>query len=118
VVKSSHEINNGSLNKMGFIKVNNIRVSKDEDFVGPFARSSRNAGLDDEAGPSVVAVEDYSMDAPVSYEPPVDHGIPMSQFERLMINHMDTMASMGETLVRLYHLVVVFELLFSIILLC
>jgi len=49
VVKPSQEINNGSLNKMGFIKVNNMWVSKDDDFVGPFAGSSRNAGFDDEA---------------------------------------------------------------------
>jgi len=32
------------------------------------------------------------MHALVSYEPPVDHGIPMSQFEKLMINRIDTMA--------------------------
>jgi len=35
VVKPSHEINNGSLSKMGFIKVDNKWVSKEEEQVGP-----------------------------------------------------------------------------------
>lgn len=29
----------------------------------------------------------------VGYKPPIDRGIPMSQFERLMINCMDNMAN-------------------------
>jgi len=42
VLKSSHEINNGSLNKMGFIKIDNKWVSKEEDFGGPSAGTRRN----------------------------------------------------------------------------
>jgi len=45
MVKPSHEINNGSLNKMGFIKVNNMWVSNDENSIGPSVGPSRNAGL-------------------------------------------------------------------------
>jgi len=29
----------------------------------------------------------------MSYESPIDHGIPMSQFERLITNRLDNMAS-------------------------
>ena len=78
---------------MGFIKVNNMWVKHDADFVGPSAGSSRNEGFDDEVGPSVDAAEDYTMHALVSYEPPIDHGIPLSQFEILMINHMENTTS-------------------------
>ena len=49
--------------------------------------------VNDETGPSVKITEDYVMHALAIYEPLVDYGIPMSQFERLMINRMDTMAS-------------------------
>jgi len=35
--------------------------------------------------------DDYNMKALLAYELPVDRDIPMSQFEKLMINHMDTM---------------------------
>ena len=33
------------------------------------------------------------MDALVNCEPPIDRGLPMLPFERLMINHLDNMAS-------------------------
>ncbi|KAL9276982.1 hypothetical protein ACSQ67_025468 [Phaseolus vulgaris] len=35
----------------------------------------------------------YVMHTLVSYEPPIDRGIPVSPFERLMINHLDNMVS-------------------------
>jgi len=78
VVNRSHEINNSSLNKMGFIKLDNMWVSKEEVFVGPFARSSKNTSFDDEIGPSAGAAEGYSMRALVSFDPHADYGIPMS----------------------------------------
>ena len=46
-----------------------------------------------EAGPSVGNANEYVMHALVGYEPPIDHGIPMSSFERLMINRLDNMVS-------------------------
>jgi len=45
------------------------------------------------AGPSVGNAYEYVMHALVGYEPPIDRGIPMSPFERLMINRLDNMAS-------------------------
>jgi len=76
---------------MGFIKVNSTWVSKKEDFVGPSVGPSRNVRIGDDVGPSVNVKEDYTMHVLVSYEPLVDHGIPISPFERQMINRMDTM---------------------------
>ena len=76
VVKPSHEINNGSLVKMGFVKANGSSVSKDDNFVGVVV------------GPSDYVNDDCNMQALVAFEPHVDHGVPMSQFESLMINLM------------------------------
>jgi len=49
VVKPSHKINNGSLSKMRFIKVENKWVSKEEEQVGPSPRSNKNIGVGDKA---------------------------------------------------------------------
>jgi len=114
VVKPSYEINNESLSKMEFIKVNNKWVSKEEKQVYLYLRSNRDisdqaepnvgdqveqgvggqdSGANDEVGPSAGVVEDYVINALVGYELPIDHGIPMSQFERLMISRLGNIAS-------------------------
>jgi len=93
VLKSSHEVNNGSLIKMRFLKVNDYWVNKEDDSDGASARSSATAGPSVSVGPSTRIDEFYNMQALVAYESLVDHGIPMSRFERLMINRMDTMAN-------------------------
>ena len=53
MVKRSHKINNGSLKKMGFIKVYNKWVSKEEDPAGPSVGSSRNIGVGDQTRQNV-----------------------------------------------------------------
>ena len=114
MVKPSYEINNESLSKMEFIKVNNKWVSKEEKQVYLYLRSNRDisdqaepnvgdqveqgvggqdSGANDEVGPSAGVVEDYVINALVGYELPIDHGIPMSQFERLMISRLGNIAS-------------------------
>ena len=67
--------------------------SKENDSVGTSVGPSEIVGPGDGIGPSVCVDGDYNIKALVANEPPVDHGIPMSQFEKLMINHMDTMTS-------------------------
>jgi len=49
------------------------------------------------SSPSVCAHEDYNIQELVAYEPLVNHGIPMSEFDRLMINYVDTMTSDKKT---------------------
>ena len=85
VVKPSHKINNGSLNKMMFIKVDNKWVSKEEEQAGPSLGSNRkindqvepdvgdqveqgvgnqtgqDTSANDEDGPSVGVAEDYAI---------------------------------------------------------
>jgi len=47
--------------------------------VGEVNGTSQSVGNDDE----------YAMHSFMGYEPPIDCGIPMSQFERLMINRLE-----------------------------
>ena len=95
LVKSTQELNNGSLNKMGFTKVGGKWISKDGD---PGASSSVAADLEQE--------EPADMD--VQHEdPPEDHQDvgpsvgagnqeermqTMSPFERLIVNRLDSFA--------------------------
>jgi len=60
VVKPSHEIKNGSINKMGFIKVHNTWINKEEDSTGTSVGPSGNAETDDGVGPNAYAEEDYT----------------------------------------------------------
>jgi len=109
---------------MGFIKIGDKWVSKEEEQVGPSREdqiginNGQQAKLNVEnqsehehveqgienptkqvadtnygAGPSAGVVEEYALHALVGYVPPIDHGISMSQFERLMINCLDNMAN-------------------------
>jgi len=86
VVKSSSEVNSGSLSKMGFTKINGFWVSKDGD---PAASSSVVQAED----------EDEDVEEPVAAEnarPSADIGeeriTSMKSFERLVINKMDNLA--------------------------
>jgi len=86
VVKSSSEVNNGSLSKMGFTKINRFWVSKSGD---PTASSN---GVEAED-------EDEDVEEPATTEnagPSVDIGekriTSMTSFERLVINRMDSLA--------------------------
>jgi len=86
VVKSSSEVNNGSLSKIGFTKINGFWVSKNGD---PAASSS---GVQAEA-------EDKNVEEPAVAEnagPSADIGeeriTSMTSFERLVINRMDNLA--------------------------
>jgi len=95
LVKSTQELNNGSLSKMGFTKVGGKWISKDDDLG---ASSSVVADLE----------QDEPADMDVQYEdPPEDYqdvgpsagaGNPeermqtMSPFERLMVNRLDSFA--------------------------
>ena len=88
LVKPSHEINNGSLRKMGFIKVGNKLVSKEEEQVGPSCEDQarqideQQAEQDDqdienpneqaadetyEVGPSAGNADEYDMHALVGH---------------------------------------------------
>jgi len=86
VVKSSSEVNNGSLSKMGYTKINGFWVSKSGD---PAASSSGiQAENEDEDAEQPTAAENS--------EPSVDIGeeriTSLTSFERLVINIMDNLA--------------------------
>ena len=63
---------------MGFIKNEDKWVSKDEE----------NYSI---VGPSGTTTYEYGMHL-IFYIPPEDHGEPLSPFEKIMLNQMDTMA--------------------------
>jgi len=98
VVKPSNEINNGSLSKMGFIKVGSKCVSKDEKQVGlscenqSGADDERQAEQDDQGTMSPneqVADETYRVGPSAGNVD--EYTIFMSHFEKLMINRSDNM---------------------------
>jgi len=77
VVKPSHEINNDSLVKMRFVKVNEKWVSKDDDNADVVARASE------------AIVDDINR----LYVPPIDRGEPLSPFENMVLDRTNIMAS-------------------------
>jgi len=100
VVKSSDEMNNGSLSKMGFTKISGSWVSKDGDQVG----SSSGVQVENEDEEKVVvAGEDAganahddetvgAFDVGLSAGNMGEHITSMSPFERLMVSRMDSFA--------------------------
>jgi len=82
IVKSSSEINNGFLSKIGFTKVDGKWISKGGDKVG----SSSGAQAEEEN--EVAATGDESITS-------------MTPFERLMINRMDDFADKQKSLYEL-----------------
>jgi len=69
-------MNNGTLVKMGFIKASDKWVSYD-DVGSSFV-------------PSVIEYNVNGMHALIPYIPLVDHGEPLSSFERMVLNRLDT----------------------------
>ena len=99
VVKSSHEVNNGSLSKMGFTKIGGRWINKDGDQGG----SSSGVQAEHEEEEQVVVSEGARIDAQEN-ELAADFGVglsvgnirdhirSMSPFERFMVNKMDSFA--------------------------
>jgi len=98
LVKSTHEVNNGLLSKMGFTKIGGRWVSKD----GEQGGSSSGAHVEyDEEDQEVV--EDVDVDAQTEDQPTADMGVgtsagnqgnrilSMSPFERFMVNRLDNL---------------------------
>ena len=87
VVKSSHEVNNGSLSKMGFTKIGGRWVSKDEDQAG----SSSGVQIENEDEEQVAAGGENvgAFDARPSAGNMGERITSMSPFERLMVSRMD-----------------------------
>jgi len=69
LVKSTHEVNNGSLSKMGFTKIGGRWVSKDDEHGG--SSSGAHAEHDEE---DQEATEGVDVDAQDEYQPIVDIG--------------------------------------------
>ena len=88
VVKSSSEINNGSLSKMGFTKINGFWVSKG----GDPAASTSEAQEEQNANEDVVAATTVADNVGPSEGSGQERMTTMSPFEKLMINCMDTFA--------------------------
>jgi len=96
VVKSSHEVNNGYLRKMGFTKIGGKWVSKDGDQVGSLSGIHAE---DDEGEPAATGyhAEEGNAGPGGAYDtgPAGNMGeriTSMSPFERLMLSRMDNFA--------------------------
>jgi len=99
LVKSTFEVNNGSLSKMGFTKINGKRVSKDGVHGGSSSGFHVEHGEDDQE-----AVEGADIDVPDEEQPATDFGAgtsvghqgemtsSMSSFESYMVNKLDGFA--------------------------
>jgi len=92
LVKSTQEVNNGSLRKMGFTKINGRWVSKDGDHGG----SSSSAAADFDEEDQAVDMDIHNEEQPATdfdTGTSVGHqgdGIPsMSSFERYMVDKLD-----------------------------
>ena len=96
LVKSTFEVNNESLSKMGFTKINGKWVSKDGEQGGSLSGLHVEHGEEDQ--------EDVDMDIPDAKQPATDFGVgtsvghqgdrtpSMSSFERYMVNKLDGFA--------------------------
>jgi len=95
VIKSSHEVNNGSLSKMGFTKIGGRWVSKDGDQGGSSSGVQNEAEEQVVEGAEVCAQEDEvaaGIGARTSTRNQGDKILSMSHFERFMVNRMDIFA--------------------------
>jgi len=95
LVKSTQEVNNGSLSKMGFTKINGRRVSKDGDHGG----SLRDAVADFDEEYQAADMDIHNKEQPASnFDAGTSAGhqgdeIPsMSSFERYMVDRLDGFA--------------------------
>ena len=96
LVKSTQELNNGSLSKMGFTKVGGKWISKDGDF-----GASSSAAVDHEQDEHAADMDFQHEDLPEAHQdagPTVGAGNQeermqsMSSFEELMMNRLDSFA--------------------------
>jgi len=99
LVKSTLEVNNGSLSKMGFTKINGRWVSKNGEHGGSSSCNHAEHGEEDQE-----AVEGVDMDVPDEEQPATDFGArtsvghqgnrtpSMSSFESYMVNRLDDFA--------------------------
>jgi len=90
VVKSSSEINNGSLSKMGFTKIGGRWVSKDGDKVGSSSGAQAKEENEDAATGDEPAAEAYEARPRSTHMN--ERITSMSPFERLMVSRMDSFA--------------------------
>jgi len=95
LVKSTQELNNGSLSKMGFTKINGRWVSKDGDHGGSSSAAATDFDEEDQATDMDIHNEEQpatNLDARTSVGHQGD-GIPsMSSFERYMVDRLDGFA--------------------------
>jgi len=105
LVKSTQEVNNGSLSKMGFTKINGRWVSKDGDHGGSSSAVAADFDEEDQAADMDIHNEEQpatNFDAGTSVEHQGD-GIPsMSSFERYMVDKLDGFAKNQRNLHDLY----------------
>jgi len=99
LVKSTFEVNNGSLSKMGFTKINGKWVSKDGEQGGSSSCLHAEHGEEDQED-----AEGADMDIPYAEQPATDFGAgtsvghqgdrtpSMSSFESYMVNKLDGFA--------------------------
>ena len=94
-MESTQEVNNGSLRKMGFTKINGRWVSKDGDHVGSSSAVVADFDEEDQAADMDIHNEEQppsNFDAGTSAGHQRD-GIPsMSSFERYMVDRLDGFA--------------------------
>ena len=95
LVKSTQEMNNGSLSKMGFTKINGKWVSKDGDHGGSSSATTADFDEEDQAADMDIHNEDHpatTFEAGISAGYQGDEMPSMSSFERYMVNWLDGFA--------------------------
>jgi len=95
LVKSTQEMNNGSLSKMGFTKINGKWVSKDGDHGGSSSAAAANFDIEDQVADMDIHHEEQPATNFVAETSVGDQGdeMPsMSSFERYMVNRLDGFA--------------------------
>jgi len=95
LVKSTQEVNNGSLSKMGFTKINRRWVSKNGDHGGSSSAVAVDFGEEDQAVDMDIHNEEQpatNFDVGTSVEHQGDRIPSMSCFERYMVNKLDGFA--------------------------
>ena len=94
-VKSTQEMNNGSLSKMGFTKINGKWVSKDGDHGGSSSAAAADFDEEDQAADMDIHNEDHhatTFEVGPSAGHQGDEMPSMSSFERYMVNRLDGFA--------------------------
>jgi len=95
LVKSTQEMNNGSLSKMGFTKINGKWVSKDGDHGGSSCAAAADFDEEDQAADMDIHNEDHlatTFEVGTSAGHQGDEMPFMSSFERYMVNRLDGFA--------------------------